>query len=103
MVDALTRLDVLRGEGSLREKYAGLGEKFDGLMRLWDKVNEPRLDTLLTGLEKLEQELGQHIEGSGAWGWDEMISALESAPGIENGINAEQIDHVVEELGNVDE
>lgn len=101
MVDALTRLNALPGEGSLREKFAGLAEKFDGLMRIWDLVDEPDLAELVTGLEQLAEKLGERIEGAG-WSWDEMISALESAPGIENGIGADQIEHAVKEVAETE-
>ncbi len=97
MVDALERLNALRGEGSLREKFASLGEKFDGAMRIWDKLNEASLERVLTGLEQLDKALGDQIEGAG-WSWEEVISALESAPGIENGIGTDQINYAVQQV-----
>lgn len=93
MIDALTQLEAMPGTGTLKEK-------FESLMRIWDAVGEPKLDKLVAGLGKLTQALESRIEGP--WGWDVMIEALEGAPGIENGIGSEQIDHTVEEVAEVE-
>ena len=93
MIDAATQLEELSGNGTLQEK-------FDGLMRIWDVVGEPGLDDLVQGLSDLTQALDNHIIG--AWGWDVMIEALEGAPGIENGIGWEQINHTVEEVAEIE-
>ena len=93
MIDAVTQLEEMSGTGTLQEK-------FDGLMRVWDVVGEPELDELMTGLSDLTQALDNHITGD--WGWDVMIEALEGAPGIENGIGWEQINHTVEEVSEIE-
>jgi len=93
MIDALVQLEAMPGVGTL-------GEKFDGLMRVWDVVGEPKLDELVNGLGELTEALEGHLEGE--WGWDVMIEALEGAPGIENGIGWEQINHTVQEVAETE-
>lgn len=89
MIDALTKLESMPGEGTLKEK-------FDGVMQLWDVMDDPELEDLVNGLEQVSNAIAGRVEGD--WGWDVMIDALANAPGIENGIGSDQIDFTVDDV-----
>ncbi len=88
--DAIRRLAGMRGEGTLDEKV-------DALVRVAGAIEEkPAVGELVGKLEELTQALDKRY---GRWSWDAMADALESAPDIEDGIDAEVIEHVVNEVG----
>ena len=93
MIDAVTKLEGMPGEASLTEK-------FDGVMRLWDVMDEPDLEELVNGLDELTKALESFLPGD--FGWDVMIEALEGTTGIEQGIGTDQINQAMEEVAEVE-
>jgi hypothetical protein len=89
--DAVSTLMGISGEGSLEEKV-------DGVIQVAGAIDDPKLGTMMEGLQKLAQTLDRSYED---WGWDAVFDSLEHAPGIDDGISDEVIDFVVEDVGEV--
>ena len=93
MVDAMVGLDDLPGVGTMTEKI-------DGLLKIWEAMEDVELEDLVKGLKDVAETLENHLPDD--WGWDVMSEALSGAPGIENGIGVDQINHTLEEVAEIE-
>jgi hypothetical protein len=89
MIDALTSLENMPGDATLREK-------FDAVMQLWDVMDDPKVEDIVNGLKDVTDAVAGRVPGD--WGWDVMMDALVNAPGINEGIGSDQIDFAVDEV-----
>ena len=72
---------------------ATLDEKVDGVVELADAIDDPDLGNLTDALDQLTRTLEQ-LQAD--WDWDAAIEALKNVPGIEDGIDSEEVEEAVE-------